>query len=73
MTRGARRLLVVAGALASAAAAADAPRDLSTLFPSQAPIFVEGRGVARLVLAGRGARCVPGGPFRPQGLRPRGS
>lgn len=48
MTRGAWRLVAVAGALT--ASAADAPRDLSTLFPSQAPIFVEGRGVARLVL-----------------------
>ena len=37
-------------ALAAAAAAAEAPRDLATLFPQQAPIFVDGSGIARLVL-----------------------
>ena len=37
-------------ALAATAAGAEAPRDLATLFPQQAPIFVDGPGIARLVL-----------------------
>ncbi|HSO23433.1 MAG TPA: hypothetical protein VLT81_11015 [Chondromyces sp.] len=43
-------IAIALAALAVAAAGAEAPRDLATLFPQQAPIFVDGGGIARLVL-----------------------
>lgn len=46
----ARLVAVLAAALTCVAAAPEGPPDLSTLFPEQAPIVVEGSGVARLSL-----------------------
>lgn len=51
MSRRARGLLAAAvAALAATAVGSEGPRDLATLFPQQAPLFVDGSGIARLVL-----------------------
>jgi hypothetical protein len=50
VSRRARGLVAAAVAALTVAAGAEAPRELSTLFPRQAPIFVDGAGIARLVL-----------------------